>query len=374
MKKVLLVPDSFKGNITQLEFIALARAAIKEISVDTEIVEIPVADGGDGTVDCFLHALDGEKIELEVTGSNFEKVSAYWGKFKDFAVMEVASACGLARTKNKNPLVTTTYGVGEILKDMLEKGEKNIIIGLGGSSTNDMGVGMAAALGVEFYDKNGELFIPTGGTLDKVSRINDIKLQSLLEGVTITAMCDVRNPLCGQMGAAKVYARQKGASDSDIITLEQNLESLISLLDKNDQVRNMPGAGAAGGLGAGVVIFLRANLKRGIEAVLDMVGFDEKVQGVDFIVTGEGKVDSTSLHGKVIDGIAKRLRAHNKLLDVFCGVNELDRESQKKMNIGFLFEVSPDNMEDTTGKLCLAFRQYFKERLLNTGFPHVFYG
>lgn len=366
MKKVLLVPDSFKGNITQLEFIALARAAIKEISVDTEIVEIPVADGGDGTVDCFLHALDGEKIELEVTGSNFEKVSAYWGKFKDFAVMEVASACGLARTKNKNPLVTTTYGVGEILKDMLEKGEKNIIIGLGGSSTNDMGVGMAAALGVEFYDKNGELFIPTGGTLDKVSRINDIKLQSLLEGVTITAMCDVRNPLCGQMGAAKVYARQKGASDSDIITLEQNLESLISLLDKNDQVRNMPGAGAAGGLGAGVVIFLRANLKRGIEAVLDMVGFDEKVQGVDFIVTGEGKVDSTSLHGKVIDGIAKRLRAHNKLLDVFCGVNELDRESQKKMNIGFLFEVSPDNMEDTTGKLCLAFRQYFKERLLNT--------
>jgi len=370
MTKVILIPDSFKGSLTQFEFIEIAKDVIKTKSPKAEIIEIPIADGGEGTVNCFLTAQKGKARQVEITFSNFEKMEASWGDFKSFAVLEVASACGLASTKNKNPMLTTTYGVGEIIIDIINHGIKDIVIGLGGSSTNDMGAGMASALGVKFYDRDDKEFIPTGGTLNEVVRIDSSEASRLLANIKFTAMCDVTNPLYGENGAANIYSRQKGANDIEVLILDSNIRHLINLIDKTDTIAETPGAGAAGGLGAGVMVFLKGQLKSGIETLLNIVDFDDKIKDADLIITGEGKIDMQSIQGKVISGIGSRARLQGKSIDIFCGRCELLPKQLEEFNVDNIIEITPRGIEINTAMdmakkyLRLAMESYISAKLL----------
>lgn len=348
MAKIIFMPDSFKGSLTQFEFIDIAREVVLAKNPNAEITVIPMADGGEGTVDCFLASLKGTKRELEVTFSNFEKKMAYWGELQNFAVMEAASACGLAATKVKNPTITTTFGMGEIIIDIIKHGVTDIIIGLGGSSTNDMGAGMAAALGVKFYKQDGSSFVPTGGTLSEVVSVDTSLAEALLKGVKVTAMCDVVNPLYGEDGAAHIYSRQKGASEMEVLLLDANLKHMAGIIKDGEKIASTPGAGAAGGLGAGVIAFLGGELKSGIDLLLDATDFDKYAADADYIITGEGKLDSQSARGKVISGIGTRAKAHGKQIIVFCGRSDLSSKEAEELNIAEVVEITPRGIEINT--------------------------
>lgn len=312
MKKILVVSDSFKGTISSVEICAIVTEEARRFFPACEVVGLPVADGGEGTVDSFLECLSGEKVFLEVAGPNFERRSAFYGRFGETAIIEMAAAAGLPLVDDaaKDPSRTTTYGVGELMRHALERGAKRIILGLGGSATNDGGCGAAAALGARFLDENGESFVPVGGTLSRIANIDLTQTKRLLEGVTVVAMCDIDNPMHGTRGAAYVFAPQKGADDDMVRLLDGELVALDQTISRTlgIETANLPGAGAAGAMGAGVVAFFGAQLKPGIETVLDTVGFDERVAGADFVVTGEGKLDSQSLRGKVVIGVARRAK------------------------------------------------------------------
>ncbi len=316
MKKILILSDSFKGTLSSGEICEIAKERIKSHMPDCEVIAIPVADGGEGSVDCFLQAMDGSRIDAACKGPYFEEIQAFFGVVNDrrTAVIEVAACCGLPLVEGrKNPLLTTTYGVGELIDTALSLGCEEILIGLGGTCTNDGGCGMASALGVRFYNEAGEAFIPTGGTLCDIAKIDKSEMRRLPEGVTITAMCDVENPLYGKEGAAHIFARQKGADDSMIEHLDKGLVHLARLIERDLGIdaASISGGGAAGGLGAGMKAFLGAELKRGIEAVLDTVNFEKLAEGADLAITGEGKLDSQSLRGKVISGVAARAKRMN---------------------------------------------------------------
>lgn len=336
MKKIVLAPDSFKGTMSSIKICDIMEAEIKKFYPDAEVIKIPVADGGEGTVDAFLEAVGGEKIHVMVKGPYFETMDSFYGILADgkTAVIEMAAAAGLPLVENrKNPFLTTTYGVGELIRHAVESGCRNLIIGLGGSCTNDGGAGMAAALGVKFICKDGEKFIPTGGTLSRVDRIDTSEIMDL-SGVTITVMCDVNNPLCGENGASKVFGPQKGADAAMTELLDRNLRHFAEIIKVhlNKDITDMPGAGAAGGMGAGTAAFLDAELKRGIDVVLDTAGFDSLLEGTDLVFTGEGKIDSQSLSGKVICGVASRAKKHN--VPVIAVVGDIGDDTEEIYSLG----------------------------------------
>ncbi|MGI6228910.1 MAG: glycerate kinase [Christensenellales bacterium] len=299
--KIIVIPDSFKGTIKASEAAAIIAAEAARVYPFAEISEYPIADGGEGTLDCFFKILGGRYIEKEVTGPNFKKITARYLEAGETAVVELAEAAGLPLANPRDPLNTTTYGVGELIGAALSSGAKRVILGMGGSATNDMGAGMAAALGVVFKDKDGRPFIPTGGTLSKIAKIESLK------NLNITALCDVKNPLTGENGAAFVYAPQKGADKRAVLTLDDGLKHANDILKNYGiDVSDVEGAGAAGGTGGGVLAFLGGELKRGIDTVLELIGFGKKARTADLIVTGEGSLDRQSFYGKVIDGIISR--------------------------------------------------------------------
>ena len=322
VKKCIVIPDSFKGTLTSIEICNLAEKSINKIFPNSEVITIPIADGGEGTVDCFLHALGGERVKTIVEGPYHELMTCYYGKIGNIAVIEVAAAAGLPLVEDrKNPALTTTYGVGEQILHAIKKGAREIILGLGGSATNDGGCGCAAALGVKFYDEEGKSFIPTGISLDRISKIDVSGAKTLLRGCKITAMCDVDNPMHGKQGAAYVYGPQKGASEAMVVELDRQLKSLSEAIKRSigNSVENIPGAGAAGAFGAGAVAFLDAELKPGIESVLDTVKFEDILKGTDIVFTGEGRIDRQSLRGKVIAGVAKRAKLNAVTTVAFAG-------------------------------------------------------
>ena len=310
MKKCVMISDSFKGSLSSSRICAIAHERTEAFFPGCQVVGLPVADGGEGTVDCFLEACGGERITAEVTGPLGEPVSAAYGRLPDgTAVIEMAAAAGLPMVgERKDPLRTTTYGVGQLIRHAVEHGAKTIILGLGGSATNDCGCGCAAALGVRFLNQDGEAFLPVGGTLDQVAGIDISAARRLLEGVSLTAMCDIDNPMFGPQGAAYIFGPQKGADPETVERLDRNLRSINRVIERKLGifVSELPGAGAAGAFGAGVVAFLGGSLKSGIETVLDTVGFDRLLEGTDYVFTGEGRIDSQSLRGKVISGVAAR--------------------------------------------------------------------
>lgn len=313
MKKIVLVPDSFKGTMSSVEICQILKDSFLRHHSKLSVISIPVADGGEGTVDALLTALGGKRIDLCCTGPRQEPVNAFYGMLPDgVAVVEMAAAAGLPLMGERlDPMNSTTYGVGQLLLAAAKEGACRIILGLGGSATNDGGVGAAAAVGVRFFDERGVEYLPTGSTLNRLSRIDCSQIDPVLKGVEIFTICDIDNPLCGPQGAAAVFGPQKGADANMIATLDKNLAHMAAVIREQlgTDIGQMPGAGAAGGMGGGMAAFFGSRLQPGISAVLDAVKFDELLQDADLVITGEGKLDSQSLRGKVVCGVGARAAA-----------------------------------------------------------------
>lgn len=342
MKKCIMISDSFKGTLSSLEICEIAKTTIPQYFPDCEVVTIPVADGGEGTVACFEEAIGAELITVQVTGPYGEPVSAVYARKGTLAVIEMAAAAGLPMVGDrKDPSRTTTYGVGQLIRHAVEGGCREILLGLGGSCTNDGGCGCAAALGTQFYDAAGSTFVPVGGDLSRITRVDVSGTRSLLQNVQITCICDVDNPFCGTTGAAYVFAPQKGADEAMVALLDSQLDALASTLERElcVSVRNLPGAGAAGGFGGGAVVFLGAQLRPGIEVVLDTVGFNRHLQDAELVITGEGRVDGQSVRGKVISGVAKRTAAAHVPLVVIAGGIAEDAAAAYDLGVTAMFGI-----------------------------------
>ena len=322
MKKCVVVSDSFKGTVSSREICEIAQRVIPRHFPACEVVCIPVADGGEGTVDCFIQAMGAQRVEVTVTNALGEKSAAAYARIGELAIIEMAAAAGLPQVGAlRCPGTATTYGVGELIAHAVDSGCKRILLGLGGSATNDGGCGCAAALGVRFYDAAGQSFVPVGDTLGRIARIDTAKADELLRSVEITVMCDVTNPLYGPTGAAYVFAPQKGADAEKVKSLDAGLRHFGDVIRSQYglDVSAMPGAGAAGGMGAGCVALLGGTIQSGIDAVLDVTGFDRQLEGADLVITGEGRIDSQSADGKVVSGVARRTRAKGIPLIAIAG-------------------------------------------------------
>lgn len=350
MQNFILVPDSFKGTLSAIEVCNIMKSSIKNLYEDANIISVPVADGGEGTVDAFLYALGGEKKSIWVSDAfNEQKILAHYAMLKDnIAVIEMAACAGLPLVKNRlEPDKTTTFGVGELIIDAINSGAKKIILGLGGSATNDGGCGMAAALGVKFKDEQDQEFIPTGGTLSQIYKIDMNNIYSKIKDIEFISMCDVDNPLCGRLGASAVFAPQKGADEDMVKSLDEGLAHLAKIIkrDLHIEVKDIKGAGAAGGLGAGSIAFLQSKLTKGIDVILDTINFDELVSKADIVFTGEGKFDSQSLHGKVVMGVANRSQKYKTPVIVVTGaIGENIQEAYNK-GITAIFSINKEPME-----------------------------
>jgi glycerate 2-kinase len=313
--KIVIAPDSFKESMTAATVCRAVEAGFKKVFPDAKYKHSPVGDGGEGTVQSVVDATGGKRITVEVTGPIGEPVEAFYGITGDgkTAVIEMAEASGLhlVPREMRNPLVTTTFGTGELILDALKHGVERIVIGLGGSATNDGGAGMAQALGVKFLDENGMALKGCGGLLNKLERIDVSGLDPRLKSVTVEAACDVTNPLTGPLGASAVFGPQKGATPKMVDFLNTCLKKYGEVIEKDlgFAVDDMPGAGAAGGLGAGVVSFLGGELRSGIDLVLDVIGFENVLEGADLVIVGEGQIDSQTVHGKAPVGVAKRAQS-----------------------------------------------------------------
>lgn len=350
MQNFILVPDSFKGTLSAIEVCNIMKSSIKNLYKDANIISVPVADGGEGTVDAFLYALGGEKKSVWVSDAfNEQKILAHYAMLKDdIAVIEMAACAGLPLVKDRlEPDKTTTFGVGELIIDAINNGAKKIILGLGGSATNDGGCGMAAALGVKFKDEQDQEFIPTGGTLSQIYKIDMNNIYPKIKDVEFISMCDVDNPLCGKLGASAVFAPQKGADEYMVKLLDEGLAHLAKIIkrDLHIEVKDIKGAGAAGGLGAGSIAFLQSKLTKGIDVILDTIKFDKLVSKADIVFTGEGKFDSQSLHGKVVMGVANRSQKYKTPVIVVTGaIGENIQEAYNK-GITAIFSINKEPME-----------------------------
>jgi len=314
--KIILAPDSFKESLSSIQICQAMERGIRNVLPNAKVIHLPLADGGEGTVDTLVAATSGSFISQNIIGPLGDTVCATFGLLgdKETAVIEMAAASGLPLVplEKRNPLLTTTFGTGQLIKAALDLNVKSIIIGIGGSATNDCGAGMAQALGVKFFENSSAISAyMTGNLLERVTEIDMTDLDPRIENVHIQVACDVDNPLLGDHGVSKVYSPQKGASPQIVEQLEKNIKRIIDLIEaKTFPVRDIPGAGAAGGLGAGLLAFCHAELQSGIDIILDAVQFDSLIQDTDLILTGEGKIDAQSAMGKTIDGVLHRAQKY----------------------------------------------------------------
>ena len=313
IKKVLIAPDSFKGTMNSIEVCEIISKGFKSQIPDVEIVSIPVADGGEGTAECFLSAKGGEKVNVKVKGPFFDDLDVSYALINDgkTAIVELATCAGLSLVEGrKDPSKTTTYGLGQIALHAAISGAKEIYFAIGGSCTNDGGCGCAAALGVKFFDKDGVEFVPVGESMINIESIDVSAIDPVIENVKLNVICDVNNPLYGENGAAYIFAPQKGADDDMVRQLDEGLRHLSKKIKEfvGKDIGMMPGAGAAGGIGGGLAAFFDCRLDSGIQTMLDVVEFEEIVSGCSLVLTGEGKIDSQSLRGKVVAGVAERTK------------------------------------------------------------------
>ena len=312
--KLLFASDSFKGTLSSEQTVDLLARAAKEVFGEVEYSGVPVADGGEGTTDAVIAAENGEKVYVDVYGPLMERTKVYYGKFgENKAVLEMAAASGLPMIpmEKRNPLYTTSYGTGEMIRNALDHGFTDISIAIGGSSTNDGGMGCARALGVRFLDSEGNELEGRGEDLEKVHVIDVSELDPRIKTAKITVMCDVTNPLCGENGATYTFGAQKGATPEMQARLEAGMCNYRDVIIRQfgidpDQIQ---GSGAAGGLGTALMVFLGGEMKSGIETVLDLIDFDRRLDGVDLVVTGEGRTDWQSCFGKVMQGVGMRAKA-----------------------------------------------------------------
>ena len=314
MNKFLLIPDSFKGTMSSIEICSLLEEKIQEYYPAAEIHSIPVADGGEGSVDCFLQALGGEKVIVTTNNPFFEPIDSYYGLIDNgrTAVIEMTASAGLPLIEDrKDPLKASTFGVGELILHAARKGVSKIIMGLGGSCTNDGGCGAACAVGIRFLDEAGNSFIPTGGTLHRIQQLDLSQIDPMIKSIEFVTMCDIDNPMYGPTGAAAIFGPQKGATPEEIELLDAGIQHLSQIIKQTMglDLAFVPGTGAAGAMGAGMAAFFHSRLQMGIQTILDTVQFEELAAGTDMIFTGEGKLDSQSLRGKVVIGVARRAKA-----------------------------------------------------------------
>ncbi len=353
--KIVVAPDSFKGSLTAVEACRAISTGLRRVVPQAKIVEIPMADGGEGTVDALVASTSGKLRRVVVRGPLGEKTEAVYGilgdaaelnERKKTAVIEMAAAAGLTLVPagKRNPSQTTTFGLGQLIIDAVEQSCCNIVVGIGGSATNDCGTGMAQALGVKFLDEAGQS-INEPMTGDLTGRVRSIDMNDLgvsPEQYSFTVACDVTNPLLGPNGAAYVYAPQKGADPLTVKTLEANMKHIIELIEAKvgRSVRDVPGAGAAGGLGAGLMAFLDAKLQPGVEIVMRYSRFVEKIRSADLIITGEGRIDATTASGKTISGIAAIAAENSIPVVALAGSVGPDIENVMKMGLKAVLPIS----------------------------------
>ncbi|UOC07257.1 glycerate kinase family protein [Lactobacillus johnsonii] len=318
MTKYVVAPDSFKESMTAKEVCDAMEKGIKKADSAAEVIKVPMADGGEGTVNSLVDATHGQRVIVEVTGPLGNKISAYYGILGNgtTAVIEMAKASGLeiVEKKKRNPMITTTFGTGELIRDALNHNVKEIIIGLGGSSTNDGGSGMAQTLGAKLLDQNNHQIPFGGGNLDKLDKIDISNLDSRLQDVKIILASDVTNPLIGKEGASRVFGLQKGATPEMVEKLENNLQHYAKIVkrDLNKDVASVSGAGAAGGLGAGLMAFTTCEMRQGVDLAIEVTKLEEKIRDTDYVFTGEGGTDFQTKFGKTPYGVAKLGKKYHK--------------------------------------------------------------
>ncbi|WP_350454739.1 glycerate kinase [Slackia heliotrinireducens] len=347
--KLVFASDSFKGSLSSARTAELLTQAAGFVFGDCECVSAPMADGGEGTVDAVLAALCGKRITVTVFDPLMRSTCASYGILPDgHAVIEMAAASGLTLVEPdlRNPLMTSTFGTGQLILAALDQGCRNITVGLGGSATNDGGMGCIRALGGRFVDARGHELRGCGRDLGEVSEIDMRGLDSRLGETSIAIMSDVTNPLCGPEGATYIYGRQKGATSEMLEQLERGMQSYSEVIRERFHIdcNNTPGAGAAGGLGAALMVFLGGRLQSGIECLLDLIGFDSMLEGADLVVTGEGRADAQSSHGKTMQGVARR--ATTKGIPVYALVGSIGEGAEALLDDGILsfFALQEDDM------------------------------
>ena len=343
--KVVVAIDSLKGSLSSIEAGMAIRDGILAAKPDAEVIVKPLADGGEGTTDALIEGMNGKRIDLTVTGPMHSPVDAYYGYLADShtAVMEMASAAGitLVPAEEKNPLLATSYGVGEMMNDALQKGCRNFIIGIGGSATNDGGIGMLKALGVHFLDENGEDVGEGGQALAKVTQIDISGLNPLLKECQIQVACDVNNPLCGENGSTYVYGPQKGVTEDMKKQLDNDMAHFASVTSETlgNDYRDTPGAGAAGGLGFAFLSYIGAALTPGIELILNAVGLAQELSDADVVVTGEGRLDFQTAMGKAPVGVARLAKKYHAKVIAFAGSVTKEASACNKEGIDAFFPI-----------------------------------
>jgi glycerate kinase len=337
--KIIIAPDKFKGSLTAEEVVIAITEGIRSFNPEIEVIQFPLADGGDGTAFILTNHFKGKFIPIKVHDPLFKIIEAVYGyaeRIKTaFIEMSAASGLRLVPKEKQNPLYTTTLGTGEMIRDAISRGAERIILGIGGSATNDAGIGMASAIGYIFLDPAGIELKPVGENLEVIYSIKDSNLLFNPSEIDVHIACDVDNPLYGRRGAAYIYGPQKGAEPDTIRKLDKGLRNFAKIVRKKygKDISRLPGAGAAGGLGAGAVVFLNAHLRSGIELVMDITGFEEELKTADLILTGEGKIDKQTFQGKVIDGVARLAGKYNIPILAVCGEMELKAQELKKHGI-----------------------------------------
>lgn len=360
--KILIAPDKFKGSLSAMQVCNAIENGIKKYDAMIETIKHPLADGGEGTLAILQNYFKLTTVSIIVKNPLFKDIIATYMVSTDTAFIEMANASGLQLLENneKNCSNTTTFGTGQLIFDALLKGYKNIVLFIGGSATNDAGIGMATALGYNFYNNKKELINPIGKELINIASIDKNNILFDLNRLNFTVVCDVKNPLYGANGAAYVYGAQKGASLSDIESLDLGLQNFSIQVSEylNKNVATIPGAGAAGGLGAGAVAFLNAKIQSGIDFVMEQTGFDALLQSdIDLIITGEGSVDKQTIEGKVIKGISDRAKQNNIPFSIIAGVikdKELIIENLKPKSMHSIMELGvtvEDAMQNATSHL-----------------------
>ena len=345
--KIVIAPDSFKGNLSALQVSQAIENGVKRVIPDAMTTIVPMADGGDGTVQALVDATGGEIIPAEVTNPLGGRVIAHWGLLSDkvTGVIEMAAASGLnlVPPQKLNPLITTTYGTGELILAALERGCRKLIIGIGGSATNDGGAGMAQALGVKLLDAKGAPLTFGGKALADLEHIDITTIDPRLADCDITVASDVTNPLCGSQGASAVYGPQKGATKEMVVQLDAALAHYADVIkrDLGIDIRDVPGAGAAGGLGAGLITFLKAKLLPGIDIVIQATGLVEHLKDAALVFTGEGRIDSQTAHGKVPVGVARKAKAFGLPVIAIAGEIKDGYQTVYQQGIDAVFSIAP---------------------------------
>ena len=349
MKKIVLAIDSFKGCLSSKEIEQCIAEEIHRILPSCQTVCIPIADGGEGMLDTLIEATQGTFVSTQAHDPLMRIRPARYGILGDqrTAIIEMAEINGLTTLSpiERNPMKTSTYGTGELIKDALEKGFRRFIIGIGGSATNDAGMGMIQALGAHLYDKQGNELGQGGKIMEQIAHIDLNHLHPALKEATFIVACDVQNPFCGPQGAAYVFARQKGASEEQIRQLDEGMRHLALLIERDFSynINKVKGAGAAGGLGGAFATFLQAHLQSGIDLLLNAVDFDRKITNADWIITGEGKADRQTAEGKVPAGVLKRAKKTGIPVMLIAGKVE-DKACLKQMGFARIVQISPDTL------------------------------